>query len=141
MCFVLSWAPESLAECPRRCPSRGKRLHTRNRHLRNHRGFQWHLPLDVQQYFPTEFHLSVVLPKGLSLFQWISLELSNGLQWHFPMDFHFCDLWCEIFCPDPRPARMIIIIIIIIISYYVICLIVYYLIYHIGLHYMLLSPI
>ena len=23
-----------------------------------------------------------------------------GFQWHFPMEFHFCDFWCVIFCPE-----------------------------------------
>ena len=32
--------------------------------------FQGHFPMDVQWYFPTKFHLSVVFPKGLSLSQW-----------------------------------------------------------------------
>ena len=22
------------------------------------------------------------------------------VQWHFPMEFHFCDFWCVIVCPD-----------------------------------------
>ena len=33
-------------------------LHSRNRHLRNHRGFQWRFPMDCQFHVPTEFHFS-----------------------------------------------------------------------------------
>ena len=34
----------------------GARLHTINRHLRNHCGCQLHNPMDVQCYFPMDFH-------------------------------------------------------------------------------------
>ena len=41
----------------------------------------------------------------LSLFQWILLEMSNGLHWNFPMEFHFCEFWCVTFCPDRGEQR------------------------------------
>ena len=22
------------------------------------------------------------------------------VQWHVPMEFHFCDFWCVMFCPE-----------------------------------------
>ena len=36
---------------------------------------QWHLPTYFQWHLPTQFHLSVLLSKGLSLVQWIMLEM------------------------------------------------------------------
>ena len=74
---------------------RGKRLHARNRHLRNPRGF------------------SVAFFNGNSLFSVISQRIVtcpvdfywNGpmdFQWHFPTEFHFCEFWCVICCPDSR---------------------------------------
>ena len=81
---------------------RGKRLHTRNRHLGNHRGS----PVASSTGF------SVACSNGSSLvsgmFQKIvtclvdfAIQIPSGFQWHFPMDFHFCDFWCVIVCPDP----------------------------------------
>ena len=32
-------------------------------------------------------------------FQW---HFPMDAQWHFPMEFHFCDFWCVIVCPDHR---------------------------------------
>ena len=72
---------------------RGKRSHTRNRHLRNHRGFS------------AAFSNIISLVSGI--FQrigtcpvdvyWIR---PMDLQWHFPTDFPFCEFWCVIFCPE-----------------------------------------
>ena len=82
--------------------SRGRRMHARNQHLRNHRGFS--------VAFSNEF--SVAFSNGISfasgMFQRIinypsglSLELSNGCSGlHFPMEFDFCDVLCVICCHD-----------------------------------------
>ena len=43
-------------------------------------GSQWRFPMDVQYNCPTEFHCSVVFPKGLSLFWWISTGM---FKWMF----------------------------------------------------------
>ena len=32
-------------------------------------------------------------------------EIIVDFQLHFPMDFHFCDFWCAIFCPECRGSR------------------------------------
>ena len=79
---------------------KGKMLHTRNRHLRNHRGFPWQ--------FPTEFHFSALFSKGLSLVQWIFTGICH---WFFSgiltIDFHVCEIWCVIVCPDGgRPQEL-----------------------------------
>ena len=87
------------------CSPRGKRSHTRNQHLRHHRG------------------LSVACSNGLSVAFSNGISPSNGsfqrivtfpedfrcdvpmdLQWHFPMKFNFGNFWCDIFCPDHRVA-------------------------------------
>ena len=39
---------------------------------------QLHFPMDVQWYVPVLVHCSVVFSKGLSLSQWILLEMPNG---------------------------------------------------------------
>ena len=74
---------------------RGERSNTRKRHLRNHRGVSVaFFQMDVQRHFPTEFHFSAACWKGLSLPQWISLELPNGLSAACSNElFHFCDVW------------------------------------------------
>ena len=50
---------------------RGKRLHTRNQHLGNHRGSSVAFSNGFSVAFPTGFHFSVAYSKGLSLVQWI----------------------------------------------------------------------
>ena len=40
--------------------SRDKILHTRNQHLRNHRGLPEACPMDFQRHVQTQFHCSVV---------------------------------------------------------------------------------
>ena len=32
-------------------------------------------------------------------------EIIVDFEWHFPMDFHLCDFWCVIFCPECRAPR------------------------------------
>ena len=39
--------------------------------------------VDLRGHFPTEFRF---------------------FQWYFSMDFHFCDFWCVIFCPEGHQA-------------------------------------
>ena len=53
------------------------RSQSRNRHLRNRRGFQWDFPTDLRWHFPTEFKLSAVCSKGMSLSQ-LPQHLSYG---------------------------------------------------------------
>ena len=85
---------------------RGTRLHTRNRHLRNHRGFPGAFPNGC----------SVVFSNGISLFSgrfkrivtcpvYVYWKCPMDCQWYFPMDVHFCDFWCVICCPDPWRSR------------------------------------
>ena len=76
----------------------GKRLHTRNQHLRNNRGFQRHFPMDGHWHFPTEFHFSVECLKRIVTFPVdVHWNCPMDFQWHFPMKCHLCDFWCEIF--------------------------------------------
>ena len=84
--------------CPH--PYKGKRLHTRNQHLGNHRGFHWHFPMDFSGVFQRSFTCQWYVPKDCHLSNELLLELSNGFQWHFSMEFPFGDFWCVIFCPD-----------------------------------------
>ena len=80
---------------------RGERLHTRNQHLRNHRGLS----------VAFSNGLSVAFSNGISLVGSISqrivtcpvdFEWTNPMyvQCHVPMKFHFCDFWCVICCPE-----------------------------------------
>ena len=89
-------------------PSRSRRLHAGNRHLRSHRG--------SSVAFSNGF--SVAFSSGISLVSGIFQRIATGpvdcywncpmdVQWHLPTEFHFCDFWCVIFCPErptgPRP--------------------------------------
>ena len=90
------------------CPS-GKRLHTRNRHLRNRSGSS----VAFSNGFP------VACSNGCSLVQWrvskdcrlfsgFRWSLSMNVQWHFPIGLHFCEFWCAAVCPDslcPRASQ------------------------------------
>ena len=59
-------------------------LHTRNRRLRSRRG------------------CSAACSKGLSLPQWIvTRKCPMDFHWRFPLEFHFCEFWCVVCCPDP----------------------------------------
>ena len=83
------------------------KLHTRNRHLGNPRGFvQWRSPMDCQLCFPTEFHLTVVFAKGLSLVQWM---VTGIVQWTFSgifqLEIHLADFRRVTFCPESRNGR------------------------------------
>ena len=40
------------------------------------------------------FQRSVTFPVDLN---W---KCPMDVQWHFPMEFHFCDFWCVIVCPE-----------------------------------------
>ena len=64
--------------------------------------FQWPFPMDCQWHFPTQFHLSVGVPKGLSLAQWISTGMFQlTFSVFFPNGLSFCEVSCVIFCPNP----------------------------------------
>ena len=76
---------------------RGKILHARNQHLRYHRGFS--------VAFPNE--CSVACSNIVSLVSGISERIVTrpvdvywnslmDVQWHFRMEFHFCELWCNV---------------------------------------------
>ena len=82
---------------------RGKRLHTRNQHLRSHRAFSVAFAngcsvafsngfVTCQRYFPKDCHF----PSGCLL------EMSNGCSIAFSNGMSLlCDFWCVIFCPEP----------------------------------------
>ena len=59
--------------------------------------------MDVQWHFLTEFHLTVVVSKGLSLAQWtftgIVQRIFSGISQYIRC-VHFCDSWRVIFCPE-----------------------------------------
>ena len=61
---------------------------------------------DFRWHFPTEFHLSVVLAKGLSLCQWILLEISNGLSVVFSNGIQLVIFWCVISCPEKEAQNL-----------------------------------
>ena len=82
----------------------GKRLHARNRHLRNHRGCSAAFPMDVHWYFQRNFTCQRYFAKDCHLPSGFVLELPNGFQWHFPMDVHVCDFWRVTFCPEDGRA-------------------------------------
>ena len=76
---------------------RGRRLHTRNRHLRHHRG--------LSVAFSNGF--SVAFSNGTSLFSCMFQRIvpcpvdlywncPMDFQWRFPMVLHFCDFGCNI---------------------------------------------
>ena len=55
---------------------------------------------DCQWHFPTDVHFPAAFSKGLSLSQWILLEMPNGFQWHFPMEFTFVISGVYLFAPN-----------------------------------------
>ena len=80
---------------------RGKPLHTRNQHLRNHH--------DISVAFSNG--LSVAFSNLILLFSGIFQRSATfpvdfhcnchiDFPWHFPIEFHFCDIWRVIFCPS-----------------------------------------
>ena len=85
---------------------RGKILHTRNRHLRNHRGFS----------VAFSNGLSVAFSNAISLFSGIFRRIITfpvdvpricpmDFQWYSPVEFHVCDFRCVISCPEQRDLR------------------------------------
>ena len=88
--------------------NRGKILHTRNRHLRNQRGFS----VAFSNGCPVAFSNIIALFSGISQrmttfpvdFHW---NHPMGCRWHLQMDSICCEIWCVICCPDPRPMRML----------------------------------
>ena len=74
---------------------RGKGLHTRNQHLRNHCGFSVAVSNGCSVAFSNiislvsdRFQRIVTCPVD---FDW---NCPMDCQWHFPVKFHFCDFWC-----------------------------------------------
>ena len=72
-------------------------MHTRNRHLRNQRGFSVAFSNGIPAAFSNiisfvrgTFHRIVTSPVDA---HWNCLI---DVQLHFPMDFRFCDFWCFI---------------------------------------------
>ena len=67
--------------------------------------FPWRFPMIIQWHFPQIVTCQWYFPKGCHLSSvFCCWNVPMDFQWHFPMEFHFCDFWCEIFCPDPcRP--------------------------------------
>ena len=92
---------EAHEAAPRRHGARGKILHTRNRYLRNHRGFPVAFPNGFSVIFSNTISLvSDIFRRIVTFpvdFHW---NLPMDFQWHSPMEFHFCDFWCVIFCPE-----------------------------------------
>ena len=67
---------------------------------------QRQFPMDSHWHFPTAFNSSVVFSNGISLSQWILLEMPNGLSVASSNGlFHCCDFRCVRVCPDRRPTR------------------------------------
>ena len=100
-----STSPEKKSTC------RGKRLHTRNQHLGNHRGLQ-HLGNHRGFSVACSNGFSVAFSNGIThvscIFQRIVIcpvdfywNVPMDFQWHFPMEFHLRDFWCIILCPEP----------------------------------------
>ena len=58
---------------------------------------QWHFQMEFQSNFPTPVDLSVVFPKGLSLFRWI---FTGIVQWIFKYIFR----WNSTFVPRTEKA-------------------------------------
>ena len=78
---------------------RGKRLHTRNRHLRKRRGFPVAFSNGFSLAFSDGINCSVVYSKGFTfpvVFHW---NCPTNCQRHSPTELHFCDFWCVIFFP------------------------------------------
>ena len=86
------------------CYGRGKRLHARNQHLRNYRGFSVAL-FNIISLFSGIFQRIVTLPVD---YYW---NFPMDFHWHYPMAFHFYEIWRVIFCPDmvagdPSPSSL-----------------------------------
>ena len=60
--------------------------------------FQWMFSVIFQETITCQLYV----PKDSFLpvdFHW---NCPMDVQWHFPLEFHFCDFWCVIFCPEDR---------------------------------------
>ena len=81
--------------------NRGKRLHARNQHLRNHRGVSVAFPNRCSVSFSNIISLVSGIVQKIVTFQvdfhW---DFPMDVQRHFPMDFKLCDFWCVIFAPS-----------------------------------------
>ena len=82
--------------------SKDKILYTRNQDLRNHCGFSVAFASGCSVAFSNgisivsgSFQRIVTFPVDL---HWNYYPLD--FQWHSPMEFHSCDFWCVICCPD-----------------------------------------
>ena len=81
--------------------TRGKRLHTRNRHLRNHRVFSVALSNGLSGAFSHIILLfSGIVQRIVTCRVDVHWNSPMDFQWRFPMDFHLCDFWCVTFCPE-----------------------------------------
>ena len=81
--------------------NRGTGLHTRNQHFRNHRGFsvalsQW----TFSGMFRHNFTFSSIFQRIVTFPAYVHWNCPINCQWNCPMDFHFCDFWCVICCPE-----------------------------------------
>ena len=76
---------------------RGKKVHTRNQHLRSHRGFS----VACSKGLPVAFsNIISLVPKACHCPSGIRWKIPMVCQWYFQMEFHFCELWCVIVCPE-----------------------------------------
>ena len=81
----------------------GRRLHARDRPLRNHCRFPVAFPNGLSVAFSKQFNVSVVYSQGLSLVQWIFTGVSNGSSVAFSNGTSLlCFLACNI---SPRAKR------------------------------------
>ena len=82
--------------------SRGKRLHTRNRHLRNHRGFSAAFSDGFSVAFSNGSSLLSGNPQRITFPVDLCWKCPMDCEWHFRMECHVGEFWCVIFCPDWR---------------------------------------
>ena len=80
---------------------RGKRLHTRNLHLRNHRGFPAAFPNGCSVAFSNVISLfSCMFQRIVTCTVDLYWNCPMDVQWHFPMDVYVWNVWCVICCPE-----------------------------------------
>ena len=98
---TFKWRTEgahALSSCAPTYLCRGKIWHTRNQHLRKHCGLSVAFIFsDMFQHVSTchrYFQRIVTFPVDC---YWKCLM---EFHLHFPIEFHFCDFWRVIFCPD-----------------------------------------
>ena len=84
--------------------SGGRRLHTRNRHLGNHRGCSVAFSDGLSMAFSNGFScfcLSGLFQRIVTSPVDICWKCPTDLQWHLPMEFHFCEFpVCNMFAPS-----------------------------------------